>query len=238
MPAVAAVLCLAVLIGLLVQPGGIAALSADYRTAVGERRLVELSDGSRAWLNSDTALSVDMSGRQRALRLHRGEALFEVAHDPQRPFVVRAAEREVRALGTRFDVNLLGRHMHVEVSEGIVQVDGADAPPLRLIAGQQVSLGEEMPVATVQPLDPDDASAWRRGKLIFNQRPLGDVLAQIERYLPGRILITDDALRQHRISGVADLDDPAALLASLDRLQSVRISRLPWLVVVRPAPES
>ncbi|MOA52752.1 fec operon regulator FecR [compost metagenome] len=95
-------------------------------------------------------------------------------------------------------------------------------------------MAEREAPAAVQPLDLDSASAWQRGKLIFNQRPLGDVLDELERYLPQRILLTDAALRRHKVSGVFDLDDPGALLKTLERLQPVRVTRLPGVILVRP----
>ncbi|WP_263143677.1 FecR family protein [Pseudomonas sp. RIT-PI-AD] len=228
--------CLAVVaVGLALptlRPGGY----ADYRTQTGERRLIELADGSRVWLNSDSALSEDFSPGLRRLRLLRGEALFEVAKDPARPFVVEAAGGRVRAVGTRFDVDSRGPRVRVDVSEGVVQVDSAGGQPVSLAAGQRLSYRERGAPGAVQPLDLYSASAWQRGKLIFNRRPLGEVLDELERYLPGRILLTDRDLGRHRVSGVFDLDDPAALLTTLERLQPVRITRLPWLVLIRPAP--
>ncbi|MCY1435382.1 Protein FecR [compost metagenome] len=229
--------CVAVLAVVVALPRPLAGVYADYATRIGERRSIELADGSRVWLNSGSALSVDFSTGERRLALHAGEALFEVAKDPQRPFIVRAGDTEVMAVGTRFDVDSRGGQTRVDVTEGVVQVSKAASQPLRLSAGQRLSLDERTPEpAAVQPLDLDSASAWQRGKLIFNQRPLGDVLAELERYLPESILLTDDALRAHKVSGVFDLDDPAALLKTLERLQPVTVTRLPWLVLIRPAP--
>lgn len=236
LPAMAAVLCLALLLGLLAAPHTLVGLYADHSTAVGERRLVQLDDGSRVWLNSGSALSVDFSATRRDVRLYHGEALFEVAKDRQRPFVVSAGDGQVQALGTRFDVDLHGAQAQVTVSEGVVQVASGGAAPLRLGVGQRVSYRPGVAPGAVQALDSSSASAWQRGKLIFNQRPLGEVLAELERYLPERILLRDEVLRRRKISGVFDLDDPQALLTTLERLQPVQITRLPWLILVRPAP--
>ncbi|TRO21780.1 DUF4974 domain-containing protein [Ectopseudomonas mendocina] len=234
LPAMAAALCLGLLLTLLGRPQLLENLSADYYTAVGERRLIELEDGSRVWLNSDSALSVRYSADARGLELQRGQALFEVAKDAQRPFVVQAADGQVRAVGTRFDVALRADRVQVEVSEGVVQVRSGAAPGVSVDAGQRLDYRQQQAPGPLQVLDLDNASTWQRGKLIFNQRPLGEVLAELERYLPGRILIEDAALREQRISGVVDLDQPEALLANLERLQPLRITRLPWLVLVQP----
>lgn len=229
---VAAAACVAALAVAAALPTPVAGIYADYATRTGERRLVELADGSRVWLNSASALSVDFSASRRSLRLYGGEALFEVAKDAQRPFVVHAGDGEVTAVGTRFDVDSRGPDVQVAVTEGVVRVEAGGKPAVRLAAGER--LAYQAAPGPVQPLDLDSASAWQRGKLIFNQRPLGEVLAELERYLPGRILLTDEALRRHKVSGVFDLDDPDALLQTLQRLQPVRVTRLPWLVVVRP----
>lgn len=236
--ALAAAACVAAIAVAVALPEPLAGLYADFATRTGERRLLELADGSRVWLNSDSALSVDFSTGQRRLRLHSGEALFEVAKDPTRPFIVQAKGGEVRAVGTRFDVDSRGPQVRVEVSEGVVQVDSAGSPPVRLTAGERLSYRESLAPEPVQPLDLSSASAWQRGKLIFNQRPLGEVLDELERYLPGRIVLTEGALRQHKVSGVFDLQEPDALLKTLERLQPVKVTHLPWLVLIRPAPKA
>ncbi|MFV3329864.1 FecR family protein [Pseudomonas sp. NY15437] len=236
--AMAAAACVAAIALTLSLPQPLAGLFADYATATGERRMLELPDGSRVWLNSGSALSVDFSPQQRRLRLQGGEALFEVAKDAARPFIVEAKGGEVRAVGTRFDVDSRGPQVRVDVSEGVVQVNNAGSAPVRLSAGERLSYRDSAAPDPVQPLDLSSASAWQRGKLIFNQRPLAEVLDELERYVPGRIVLTDGALRQHKVSGVFDLQDPGALLKTLERLQPVRVTHLPWLVLIRPVPKA
>ena len=116
------------------------------------------------------------------------------------------------------DVDSRGPEVQVAVSEGVVRVEAGGKPAVRLAAGERLAYRGEAAPGPVQPLDLDSASAWQRGKLIFNQRPLGEVLAELERYLPGRILLTDASLRRHKVSGVFDLDDPDALLQTLQRM--------------------
>lgn len=236
--ALAVAACVGAIAVTLALPQPLAGLYADYTTRTGERRLLELADGSRVWLNSDSALSVDFNAQQRRLRLHGGEALFDVAKDPSRPFIVEAKGGEVRAVGTRFDVDSRGPQVRVDVTEGVVQVNSAGGAPVRLSAGERLTYRDSAAPEAVQPLDLSSASAWQRGKLIFNQRPLGEVLDELERYLPGRIVLTDSALRQHKVSGVFDLQDPDALLKTLERLQPVKVTHLPWLVLIRPAPQA
>lgn len=236
--ALAAAACVAAVAVTIALPEPLAGLYSDYATRTGERRLLELADGSRVWLNSDSALSVDFSPQQRRLRLHGGEALFEVAKDAARPFIVEARGGEVRAVGTRFDVDSRGPQVRVDVTEGVVQVNSAGSEPVRLSAGERLSYRDSAAPEPVQVLDLSSASAWQRGKLIFNQRPLGEVLDELERYVPGRIVLTDSALREHKVSGVFDLQDPGALLKTLERLQPVTVTHLPWLVLIRPAPNA
>ncbi|MCE4067884.1 MULTISPECIES: FecR family protein [Pseudomonas] len=236
--ALAAAACVAAIAVTIALPEPLAGLYSDYATRTGERRMLQLADGSRVWLNSDSALSVDFSPQQRRLRLHTGEALFEVAKDAARPFIVEARGGEVRAVGTRFDVDSRGPQVRVDVTEGVVQVNSAGSAPVRLSAGERLSYRERTAPEPAQPLDLSSASAWQRGKLIFNQRPLGEVLDELERYVPGRIVLTDSALRQHKVSGVFDLKDPDALLKTLERLQPVKVTHLPWLVLIRPAPNA
>ncbi|MGC4009716.1 MAG: FecR family protein [Pseudomonas sp.] len=236
--ALAAAACVAAIAVTIALPEPLAGLYSDYATRTGERRMLELADGSRVWLNSDSALSVDFSAQQRRLYLHSGEALFEVAKDAARPFIVEAKGGEVRAVGTRFDVDSRGPQVRVDVTEGVVQVNSAGSAPVRLSAGERLSYRERVAPDPVQPLDLSSASAWQRGKLIFNQRPLGEVLDELERYVPGRIVLTDSALRQHKVSGVFDLKDPDALLKTLERLQPVKVTHMPWLVLIRPAPKA
>lgn len=212
------------------------ALYADHSTGTGERREILLADGSQVWLNSGTALSVDFSDARRDIRLHRGEALFAVANDSERPFVVHAAEGEVRAVGTRFDVDLRGRQVEVRVSEGVVQVDSAGAPPARLTIGQGLHYQQGQAPGAMREVDLRSADAWQRGKLIFNRQPLGEVLGELERYLPGKLYLTDDALRALLVSGVFELDDPQGMLDTLAQTQPVQVTRLPLLTLVRPRP--
>jgi transmembrane sensor len=203
---------------------------ADHATAVGERRLLTLDDGSRVWLNSATALSVQYDAARRQISLLKGEALFEVSKDPNRPFVVEAANGSVQAMGTRFEVDRQGGRVHVGVTEGEVKVtSGGATMPLK--AARQLAFSDGAAPAASRPLDLDSAVAWQRDKIIFNQRPLGEVFADIERYLPGSLIVAG-RLPDTPVSGVFDLDDIPGMLDVLARTQPVRIYRLPWLTVV------
>lgn len=206
---------------------------ADHSTAVGERKLLTLEDGSQVWLNSATALSVHYSSSRREINLLKGEALFQVSKDATRPFVVQAAGGSVQAVGTRFDVDRQHQRVRVGVTEGEVKVSsGGAAVPLKV--AQQLDFEDGTPPSATSPLDINTAAAWQRGKLIFNRRPLSEVFADIERYMPGSVVVAG-SLPETAVSGVFNLDDVPGMLDVLSRTQPVRIYQLPWLTVVMNA---
>lgn len=210
----------------------LAALYADHATAVGERKRIVLADGSTVFLNTDTALSVDYGGQDRRLVLHHGQALFEVAKDPGRPFVVTADGTEARALGTIFAVQRTETCADVIVTEGAVEVRVGTQDAVRLEAGQRLAFGAR---ASLEPrtIDADAATAWQRGKLIFNRRPLQSVVAELERYRAGRIVVLGERLKTLEVTGVFDLDDPDRLLRTIEETTKARVVHMPFLTVIR-----
>lgn len=210
----------------------LASLYADQATAVGERRRTELADGSVVFLNTDTALSIDYAGPDRRIVLHHGQALFEVARDPNRPFVVAAAGAETRALGTIFAVHRTATCADVIVTEGAVEVRVGTRAIVRLDAGQRLNFGAR---ASLEPrtIDADAATAWQRGKLIFNRRPLQSVVAELERYRAGRIVVLGEQLKALQITGVFDLDDTDRLLRTIEETTKATVVHMPLLTVIR-----
>ncbi len=182
-------------------------LLADYHTAVGERQIITLADGTRVTLNSASAMSVVFSEHERRVVLDAGEALFETAAD-SRPFVVDTAGERVQGTAATFSVR---RDGHVVLAHGEAKV------------GQR-----ELAVAA----DAGMQMAWQRGKLIFNGKPLGQVLEELERYRHGRIVLSDSKLAAMEVSGVFDLDEPEALLRTLEQRYGLKVTYLPWLAVV------
>jgi ferric-dicitrate binding protein FerR (iron transport regulator) len=180
---------------------------ADYHTGMGERQSVTLADGSRVLLNSASALNVAFSANERRVTLQAGEALFETTDDP-RPFVVETAGEAVQGSAATFSVR---RDGHVVLAKGAAR------------------LGDRNLAIAV---DASAQTAWQRGKLIFNGKPLGQVLAELERYQHGRILLSDPTLSALEVSGVFDLDAPQALLRTLEQRYGLKVTYLPWLAVV------
>lgn len=211
--------------------GPLSALYADHATGVGGRKRVALTDGSVVILNTATAVSVDYSGTERRVVLHDGEALFEVAKDANRPFIVVAGNVEVRAVGTAFVVRLKEACEHVTVGEGTVEVKIGSRPPIRVVAGQRLGAGEgdRLKLSTV---DVDAATAWQRGKLIFNRRPLESVVAELQRYRAGRIVVLGDRLKALEVTGVFDLDDTDRILRTIEETTKARVVHMPLLTVI------
>lgn len=212
-------------------------LRADAMTETGERRTVPLADGSIVHLNTGSAITIDYSDGQRIIHLLKGEAAFTVAPDPARPFSVDAGEGATTALGTRFIVRRDGGDTDVTVTEHSVRVvwpiEGATQEQGVVVKeGQTVRYGAGAAIAP-QAADLDAASAWTRGRLVFVDRPLGDVVAELNRYHPGYIRIIGADLAKRRFSGVFPLDDTLGVLDAIQQslgISSTRItSRLVFL---------
>lgn len=184
--------------------------SESHETRVAQTGSFQLADGSIARLAGDTRIEVEYSGRERRLTLVRGEAFFAVSKDAQRPFIVVAGSGEARALGTRFDVNKLSQIVTVTVSEGVVQVSGmgssaADPKQATLIGlGERVSYSDEG-LRPVEKVDLEHAMAWGSGRLVLRSRPLAEVIEEVNRFSPRRILFRPDDIAGLSVSGTVDL---------------------------------
>lgn len=214
------------------QSGWVDRLQADYSTGVGEIRRVALPDGSRAVLNTDTALRLRFDGLRRQVEILRGEAYFEVAPMPARPFVAVGETLEATALGTRFAMQLSqdGRGPDVAVEEGRVAVRSREAQ-VELKAGDEATLGGDGRLVLSRP-DVAEQTAWKDGKLIFSDRPLSEVLATLSRYRRGRILVLDERAARQRISGVFDVANTDEALATLEASLPIGVTRLTGLMVI------
>jgi len=187
---------------------------AVYRTDVGGRRTVVLEDGSKVTLNTDTEVRLTGWGEGRDLTLVRGEAYFEVSKDPKRPFVVTAGGRTVTALGTAFDVRLEPRRWSVSLVEGKVRVV-ADTGQVDLAPGDHLVQDGGGPW-TVEKRDLDKLTSWRDGSLVFENRPLGVIVEEMNRYSARKIEVTDPALAAQPLSGRFKSGDTAGFVAMLE----------------------
>ncbi|QIH06287.1 MULTISPECIES: FecR family protein [unclassified Pseudomonas] len=213
--AMAASVLLAVALGAGWQPRHwVDDLGADYVSSQGQVRTVVLADHSEVTLDADSAIAVDFSHGQRHVQLRRGVAFFKVSHTGE-SFVVSAEQGEARVLGTEFEVRLQPRGAQVTVLSGRVGVTPAEGAPLQVLgAGQQVAYGQ----GQADPLHAADSAtqlAWRQGWLNYYHAPLAEVVADLRRYFPGRILLLNDELGSRRISGSFSSKDPQAVLDSL-----------------------
>lgn len=206
--------------------------SADYATTSGETRDALLADGSHVWLNALSALDVRFDATQRLLHLRFGEVLIDTAKDASRPFLVDTEHGRLQALGTRFSVLREDDHTLLNVFDGRVQVSTMDQQVRIIEAGQQVLFTR----AGFQPTVPASAAreAWSRGVLLADNLPLGQLIAELNRYRPGH-LGCDPAVAQLPVMGSFPLKDSEHALHLLQAALPIRVERLtPWWVSVGP----
>jgi transmembrane sensor len=213
-------------------------LRADYATGTGESRTVELADGSQLQLNTDSAVQVRMSAGERQIRLLRGEGFFSVTKDPSRPFVVQSGDGWVKVVGTQFSVARREAQTQVQVAQGKVQVSSGVGEPVYLEPGRAVEYQDQR-LTVVHPFDPASGFAWRQRQLVFRQQPLSDVVAELNRYWPGKTLVLGDALRDRVVSGVFEIDKPDAVIKALEYTLNLRAEHYtPYLLVLREGKAS
>jgi transmembrane sensor len=188
--------------------------AAVYRTTVGERSTVTLPDGSVVTLNTDTVLRVAFTNKERGVRLVRGQALFEVAHGKARPFEVYAGDRVITAVGTVFDVRLQGDEVKVALVEGRVRVQSRAVGPVAASPRPQVMMaaGELLEARPAEPMRVQNfnvasETSWRSGVLVFDETPLAEAVAELNRYSRERLVIDDPAIAAFHVSGVFKTGD-------------------------------
>jgi len=215
-----------------------------YGTAIGQLRTVALPDGSSMQLNTDSQVQVDYGSSVRKIRLLRGESLFEVTHDPDKPFEVYAGGNMIRAVGTAFSVQLMDDKVKVTVAEGKVELvavknkstaledknPGAQPAQERLgflEHGQSATLSNTInQLQTLVQQELDKQLSWRHGFLSFSGEPLKKVVREINRYTPVTIEIADPELENLPVGGRFRVDDLDAMLDVLETSFGIRISRI------------
>jgi transmembrane sensor len=213
-----------------------------YTTEAGEARTVTLADGSRIELNGRTRLRVALSSRERDVRLLEGQALFQVAKDKSRPFIVDSGTAQIRAVGTAFDVNEQGGQTTVTVLEGTVAVltlspmlaSVAETPPSTSL---MVTAGEQAVVSPQGGLKPHQANtsaatAWTRGQLEFDETPLAQVAEEFNRSSPRPLRLVGSTPGTVRISGVYSSVDPASLILFLRSQPDLEVTESPDRILV------
>jgi transmembrane sensor len=223
-----------------------AARDVTYSTLVGEQRSVQLPDGSHMQLNTHSTVATAFEPQERHIRLLEGEALFHVAKDPGRPFIVDSADGRVVAVGTAFNVRADSSKTTITVVEGRVRVSGASGAATGLPGDIYVSGGEQVVIARGAPQsaktfpNTDSVTAWTKRKIVFENTTMSEAVAEFSRYDAKRVVLVDEKLRSRRISGVFasnDLQSLVQFLASDPRIE-VKADDSGWTARLRPEQEA
>lgn len=207
-------------------------IQADHLTVVGERQRLQLEDGSKVLLNTNSAFSSTINDQQRIARLYQGEAYFEVAANRGLPLEIDAGPVTASVRDTTFAVRYLDGIAQVRVQRGDVDLRTTHSNArVRLSAGESIRIG---PNGFDQParLDPATDLAWVQGRLVFENCPLSQVLAELRRYYPGWIINTNEQLANVAVTGNYRLDQPLDVVRSLAHITSARLEEFPALVIL------
>ncbi|MCD5993956.1 FecR domain-containing protein [Pseudomonas sp. CDFA 602] len=207
-------------------------LQAQHLTVVGERQRLELADGSKVLLNTDSAFSSTITSTQRSARLLQGEAYITVPPRPGLPLEIEAGPVRMSTNSTEFSVRYLDGVTQVQVQRGAVDVRATrgDAS-VSLAAGERISVGPGG-FGHREKLDPVRDLAWVQGRLIFDNCPLSEVLAEVRRYYPGWIINTNPQLDRLAVTGNYRLDNPLDVVRSLAHITSASVREMPALVIL------
>lgn len=217
----------------------IAPASQTYATAKGQHRSVTLADGSVIDLNAGSKITVSLGARERRVAMAEGEAVFDVAADKSRPFLIAAGDRTVRVVGTRFDVRRRAGQLSVTVERGLVEVrpsEGVQGRAWRLHPGQKLDHVDGSAAVQVSAVDPAQVLGWKSGRLIYRDQPLSEVVADLNQQFPRQIVLEDPALAQTKVSGVLVLDDQDAVIRRLALLAPIKALPSADSIVLRSDP--
>lgn len=211
------------------QPQYQTAKSAAYQsqqqqfiTAVGENNSASLADGSIVYLNGDTALTVNHNEKSREVSLPHGQAYFDIAHEPQRPFIVQLDTASVQVVGTAFDIDRLTNKTEIRVYEGIVKVNADKTLMLRKGEGVVLQNGHWQTTFKLIGMQLPD---WRTGWLEVSQQPLGDVVTRLNRYADKPIRISGQS--DLPVSGRFNLTAPQQALQLLSAMDDLTLTEMP-----------
>ena len=195
-----------------------------FSTSVGEQRLVQLSDGSSVRLDTASRIRVRFDGDQRLIDLESGQALFDVSHDGERPFIVQAGSARVTAVGTVFDVRRDGEDARVTLVSGIVEVAGGRTTQ-RIEPGQQARVTPTRSQA--RHVDTQAEISWTDGRIVFRDTPLSVAVAEVNRYLTAKVELDAAARQDERVNGVFKTGDRDAFVSTASEVFGLRASAGP-----------
>jgi transmembrane sensor len=204
----------------------VGAAGRRYATELGEIRRVPLQDGSLVDINTASVLDVAMHAHGRNVVLRQGEAWFEVAKDAARPFLVRAGDARIRAVGTAFSVRRLPGQIELLVTEGLVEawIDGADGHSAMVGAGSKIALRADAPLRPVRAEQEIERSlAWRNGQISLDGETLAAAAAEFNRYNRRALIIEDPALARRQFVGLFRIDDPKSFAAAVAAASGARL---------------
>jgi transmembrane sensor len=217
----------------------------SYVTLVGQQLDATFDDGSVIQLNTNSHIETEFTDEKRIVKLIKGEALFDVAHDPNRPFIVYAGDRLVQAIGTQFVVHLESENIQVTVTDGKVKMSKVplnktlkDIKSLNnttiqkddvyIIKGEKVIVGSDHTpkISLINSENMLRELSWLDGKLIFDNEELFDVIEEINRYIDIKIVLKDPSLHKTPISGRFDLADSEALIEAIELSFNMKSQRI------------
>lgn len=211
---------------------------SDYHTQTGEFLEIQLSDSSRVLLNTNSAISVNFTAKVRQIQLHHGQARFTVAKDQQRPFEVLSGNLRTQALGTVFELNhRINTETSVVVQEHAVSAslteDDKPSGKIKIKEGQILHYRSGQILPQPEPVILSQVTAWQQHRLIINDRPLIELIDELERYQTGRIFIRDNSLKNLRVTGVFSLDNPQNTLRIVCEALNLQHTKIgPWWIVL------
>lgn len=202
-------------------------------TGVGAQQIAKLEDGTLVSLNTATRLEIRYDDNERAVRFDRGEAMFEVAHDPSRPFIVSVENYRVRALGTSFVIRSDVKGTWVALIEGSVRVSGVSGATAVLQPGERLALSGDG-----RGLDRPELgslTAWRHGELVFDRTPLVEAIFEINRYTDKPVILADPRTRHRRVTGRFRVDRSEEFAESIATLYGLEVVKRADSIEIRPA---
>ncbi|MHC1652048.1 FecR family protein [Stenotrophomonas maltophilia] len=215
----------AVVLTVAAAPHALLLARSDLRSGDGPR-VVRLDDGSTAVLDAGSALALEFDSQQRRLRLLRGQAWFQVAHE-RRPFQVDAGGGQIRDIGTAFSVSMQGATIITQVSEGVVDVRPGDGSVQRLRAGQMRAFRDGRWLQPLRQASPEAMAPWRRGEVVIDDLPAAQAIADLARYRRAPVWVLGGQGARVQVSGLFHLQQPETAIDAVATQAGLRVQRLP-----------